>query len=184
MAAVLLTLPGGKLMTCNNKLVTSPTVTIGAHQYPYAKFGSMYWITDSFREEIPKTYKVGTTGGNAYYKDEASIPTNGIYYDKDAVQNYITPMLPAGWRVASWTDWRDILTVTGSTAAMFDGPFNLHQSGFVYTSQDRVDGEGDAYVRSSSNDSTYAWLYRNNGYIRTDSYWGDIYCSIRICKDA
>ncbi|MES3018112.1 MAG: FISUMP domain-containing protein [Bacteroidota bacterium] len=74
-------------------------ITIDNKLYPVVKIGSKYWLAANFNGQ-----------GGVDYSGTIPRPEYGKYYSVTEMRAFT---LPAGWRIPTETDYRDLLTVNG-----------------------------------------------------------------------
>lgn len=75
------------------------SVTISNKTYPVVKIGNKYWLAANFDGQ-----------GGVDFSGTIARPEYGNYYSAAEMRAFV---LPAGWRVPTEADYRDLLTVNG-----------------------------------------------------------------------
>lgn len=88
--------------TWSNSIKSEQFVTIGEHEYPYIKVGSLYWIAENFKENVGNGVWYNNDSSNEQKKFGRLYPTSGY--------SQITNILPEGWRIAQRADWSNLLS--------------------------------------------------------------------------
>ncbi len=130
--------------------VTNPlsTVTINSKNYPVVKIGIKYWLATNFDGQ-----------GGVDYSGTIARPEYGNYYSVTEMKAFV---LPAGWRVPTEEDYRDLLEendidinaqVTAQTKKITSmtnwnyvngtntSGFNAMPAGYVFNNGKAIDGD-------------------------------------------
>lgn len=76
----------------------TPTgVEVGGIKYPFAKIGKLLWTTLSLRNETAH-----------YVTPQSGVKDYGVLYQYYYVNSEIKPLLPAGWRIPTLNDIKDL----------------------------------------------------------------------------
>jgi uncharacterized protein (TIGR02145 family) len=88
----------GSILKANGKILVKSGggdfVEVGGIQYPYKKIGRRYWTTVSLRNMTEHAIM-----------PESGVPDDGMLYQYYYVHREIIPLLPAGWRIPTQTDF-------------------------------------------------------------------------------